>query len=129
LLNAAGDKIGALPWTFGVNAQYTHDLSALWAQSRGYVRVDLRHFGGFPGGDPRVAGYQPIYDEHRDQAYSLLNFRLGVQRGGWDVSAYVNNVTNSDPTLGFFIAFPTDPLYRAGGIQPRTAGVTAWYRF
>jgi hypothetical protein len=59
----------------------------------------------------------------------LLNLRLGVVHGGLDVSAFVNNVTNSDPILGLTHASVTDSLYSATAIRPRTMGVTGLYRF
>ena len=67
---------------------------------QGYARADYtystewRRYGntqpGTPYYDPRL---KPI------PAYGLLNLRLGTQFRAFDVSLFVNNVTNSAPDL------------------------------
>jgi len=59
----------------------------------------------------------------------MLNLRLGAVHGGVDISAYVNNLTNSDPVLGLTHASVTDSLYSATAIRPRTFGITGLYHF
>jgi iron complex outermembrane recepter protein len=131
VLNGAGDKVvPVIPWTFAVNGEYSHDISALWAESRGYFRVDYRHLSATTASDPRIANYDPQGNQaHPDPAYGVLNVRMGVVHGGWDLSTYVNNATNADPMLAYLHAGYGDPLYRASAIQPLTAGLTAWYKF
>jgi outer membrane receptor protein involved in Fe transport len=125
----AGDKLGIIPWTFAVNAEYLHDMSALWAQSRLYLRLDYRYTGAPPPGNPSIPGYDPVAQANADPAYGVLNIRLGLVHARWDLSLYLNNAGNSDPVLAWFHIGPSDTLHRASTIQPRTAGLTMWYRF
>jgi outer membrane receptor protein involved in Fe transport len=125
----AGDKLGIIPWMFAVNAEYSHDMSALWDQSRLYLRLDYRYTGAPPTGNPSIPGYDPVAQANADPAYGVLNIRLGLVHARWDLSLYVNNAANSDPVLAWFHLGPADTLHRASMIQPRTAGLTMWYRF
>lgn len=130
VLNVAGQKLAPIiPWTAAVIAQYSRDMSRLWPNSRYYVRADYRWQDTAYNVSPLDTGYDPTVDSHPNAAFSVLNVRAGIVHGGWDVSAYVNNATNSDPLIGYTHAQPTDPLYRATAIQPLTAGATLWYRF
>ena len=63
------------------------------------------------------------------QAYSLLNFRLGILREGLDLSAFVSNATRSHPLIGYNNVFYGNPLFEAAATRPLTAGITALYRF
>src|SRR6185437_5111710 len=102
LVVGAGDKISTIiPWTVAANAQFSHDVSSLWTDSRAYLRIDYRWLDGFPKGDPDVVNYDPVFDSYRDPAYHMLNLRVGIVHERWDISAYVDNATNSDPKLGF----------------------------
>ena len=112
-----------------INAEYSRDISTFWSDAHSYVRLDFRWLGGLTPADPLVAGYDAETDPYPDRAYSVLNLRFGVTHGGLDVSAYVNNVTGSDPRLGYTRATLGEPLFFAAAIRPRTAGITAWYRF
>jgi iron complex outermembrane recepter protein len=128
LLNAAGDKFG-VPWAAAVNAQYDLDLSPIWSDARSYIRFDYRWQDSTPWANPKLAFYDPAVAEGQP-AYGVLNIRVGLTRGGLDLSAFVNNVTNADPRLGYTdLGLRGDPLFYAAALRPRTAGVTMWYRF
>jgi len=130
LLNAAGDKLAnVLPWTASTDAEYSRDTSALWSGSRSYLRLDYRWLSAANSLNPNVAGYDPEVGPYQNSAYGVLNIRLGVVHGGLDLSAYVNNATNSDPTLSYTHDVFADPMFFATAIRPRTAGLTAFYRF
>jgi iron complex outermembrane receptor protein len=62
-------------------------------------------------------------------AYSLLNFRVGWTRAGWDVSAYVNNATNELARLA--LERERGTLARIGYLTnpPRTIGIATRYSF
>jgi iron complex outermembrane receptor protein len=62
-------------------------------------------------------------------AYSLLNFRVGWTRAGWDVSAYVNNATNELARLA--LERERGTLARIGYLTnpPRTVGIATRYSF
>jgi outer membrane receptor protein involved in Fe transport len=133
LLNAAGDKIpNVLPWTVSANAQYSWQMDRLPLETRPYIRLDYRWVSAatpLPSNNPNVYGYDPELTPFPDPAYGVLNVRLGATHEGMDISFYINNVTNSDPRLGYYHEIPGDPLFLANAIRPRTFGVTAWYRF
>ncbi|HET7452168.1 MAG TPA: TonB-dependent receptor, partial [Thermoanaerobaculia bacterium] len=56
-------------------------------------------------------------------SYDLLNLRLGLRHGTWDVAFYVNNVTNEDAKLA--LDRERGFLARVGFLvnQPRTYGI------
>jgi outer membrane receptor protein involved in Fe transport len=134
LLIAAGDKLpNVAPWSASAHADYSRDISPLWDSARSYFRVDYRWIDATPRGNPAIGGYDPTtggpIGNAPNQAYGMLNLRLGVVHGGLDVSAFVNNLTNSDPILGLTHASVTDSLYSATAIRPRTMGVTGLFHF
>ena len=89
--------------------------------------LDLLSFGPNTIGGPltaRVFTYDPELP-----AYNLLNLRVGVRRAAWDVSAFVNNVTDERALLSFDrergtrarIGYLTNP--------PRTFGIATRVNF
>jgi iron complex outermembrane recepter protein len=134
LLIGAGDKLpNVAPWSASLHADYSRDISPLWDGARSYFRVDYRWTDATPRGNPALADYDPTtggpIGSAPNQAYGVLNLRLGLVHGGLDVSAFVENLTNSDPILGLTHASVTDTLYSATAIRPRTMGVTGLFRF
>ena len=130
LLVGAGDKLqGIAPWSASVHLDYSRDSGRLLDDTLGYFRVDYRWLDANPRADPRVAAYDPGTGAYPNQAYGVLNLRLGVLHKGFDVSAFVNNATGADPVLGLTHASLGDPLYSATAIRPLTAGITALYQF
>ncbi|MBI3447661.1 MAG: TonB-dependent receptor [Acidobacteria bacterium] len=90
-------------------------------------RLDLTTFGPNTIGGPLTANafrYNPELP-----AYDLLNFRVGLRRVKWDISAYVNNATNQLALLALDRERGT--LARLGYLtnQPRTFGITTRYNF
>lgn len=129
LLNAAGDKLpNVLPWTASVDANYSWDIDGLWRGSQAYFRVDYRWLDAANALNPNVAGFNFETGPYQNQAYALLNLRLGAVHGGWDLSIYLNNATNAHPILGVKDQ-AGDALLYATALQPLTTGVTALYRF
>lgn len=133
LLNTAGGKLpNVVPWTAAMNAEYARDIGSLWHDSRTYLRLDYRWTGSVtpdPSSDSNVSGFDPDVSPFPNGSYGVLNVRMGVVHNGWDVSAFVNNATNADPTLGYTHNRPGSPLFYASALRPLTAGITAWYRF
>jgi iron complex outermembrane recepter protein len=134
LLNGAGDKLpNVLPWTAAVNAEYSFDANLLGEGVKPYIRIDYRWLDAGPKGNPEAAGYDPatqaIGGTAPNQAYGVLNLRLGGTRDGLDLSVFVNNITNSNPMLAYTHIIPGAPLFYATAIRPLTSGITALYRF
>ncbi|MGC4030005.1 MAG: TonB-dependent receptor [Steroidobacteraceae bacterium] len=114
------------------NAQYNFVVGA----RDGYVRADYT-YNDRPGfeNDPDLASSY-INDPRKiflTPGYGLMNVRLGVNTGGWDISLFSNNLFNkqvlftSRSTVGF-IGIPTS--VKQGTVNmPRTYGLTAVYRY
>jgi iron complex outermembrane receptor protein len=88
-------KSGALAY---VTATYQH-MGSRFTQvgDQDLGTLDLLSFGANTIGRPLTAGtfrYDPELP-----AYDLLNLRAGVRRSVWDVSAYINNVTDERALL------------------------------
>ncbi len=89
--------------------------------------LDMLSFGKNTIGGPLTQQYF-TYDP-KMPAYNILNLRVGVIRGKWDVSLYGNNLTDERALLSLDrergtrarIAFLTN--------QPRTFGITARFDF
>ena len=62
-------------------------------------------------------------------AYDILNFRVGVRHGIWDVAFYVNNITDERALLA--LDRERGLLARVGFLtnQPRTFGVATRFDF
>lgn len=130
LVNAAGDKLpNVLPWQASAHAEYSRDIGNVWSGARSYVRADYRWVSAAPTPNPDAAAYDDEVGLHQNPAYGVLNLRLGVLVQQLDLSAYVFNVTNSDPVLGYAHDNTNDPLFYASNIRPLTVGITAAYRF
>jgi outer membrane receptor protein involved in Fe transport len=130
LLNAAGDKLmNVLPWTAAANAEYSWDISPLWGNARSYVRIDYRWLSAANALNPATASYDPGVSPYQNQAYGMLDLRLGITHAGLDASVYVRNATKSDPRLGYAHDIYGDPMYYSTAIRPMTIGVTGYYRF
>jgi iron complex outermembrane recepter protein len=130
LLNAAGDKLtNVLPWTVAANVEYSRDGSPLWNNSRTYVRIDYSWLSAANALNPATASYDPQTGPYQNQAYGVLNLRLGIVHAGLDVSVYVANATNSNPLLGYAHDVIGDPMFYGTAIRPLTAGLTGYYRF
>jgi len=92
-------------------------------QSDGFGTVDL---SVFPLGDPDqgIFSFDPELP-----SYNIGNLRLGVKNDNWDVSLFVNNVSDSEARLA--LDQERGSLARVGFItnSPRTFGVTARINF
>jgi len=89
--------------------------------------LDLLSFGANTIGGPLTQStfsYDP-----KLPAYSLINLRLGLRHGQWDIAAYVNNLTNELAYLALDRERGT--LARVGYLtnMPRTAGITTRFTF
>ena len=62
-------------------------------------------------------------------AYDILNARLGVLKGKWDVALYVNNLTDENARLTFDREAGTAARIFYLVNQPRTFGINARVNF
>jgi iron complex outermembrane receptor protein len=89
--------------------------------------LDLLSFGGNTIGRPLTAStfrYDPELP-----AYDILNPRLGVRRDQWDISAYINNITDERALLSFDQERGTRARIGYLTNQPRTFGITTRLNF
>jgi outer membrane receptor protein involved in Fe transport len=106
----------------------TADVSLNYATTVGDYRVTGRAAYAFVGSSYDVA----YYFGYKLPSYSLVNARVGLGRGGWDASLFVDNLTNkvalvSANNTSFQFNIPQVVRYSTN--QPRTAGVQLNYKF
>ena len=89
--------------------------------------LDLLSFGSNTIGRPLTASVF-TYDPELP-AYDILNLRVGVRRDGWDVSAFLNNVTDERALLSFDRERGTRARIGYLTNQPRTFGVSTRFTF
>jgi len=90
-------------------------------------QLDMLSFGANTIGGPltqRFFTYDPILP-----AYDILNARLGILKGKWDVALYGNNLTNERALLAFDRERGTRARIFYLTNQPRTFGLTARVNF
>jgi iron complex outermembrane receptor protein len=85
-------------------------------------RLNLLSFGANTIGAPLTQAFFS-YDP-KLPAYDLVNLRVGVRREKWDVSVYVNNLTDENARLAFDRERGTRARIWYHVIQPRTFGIT-----
>jgi outer membrane receptor protein involved in Fe transport len=140
LIAPAGDAVEGLaygpapPWTVALGAQF--NFTALDRKS--FVRLDYEYWGHSdklsPTEDPRTVTFTGAFTT---PAYSFVTARAGMQFGGWNVSAFVDNVFNTHPQIldssdafSVFDQFNPNPpsqLITSYTLRPRTIGLTAIY--
>jgi iron complex outermembrane receptor protein len=119
-------------WWGYLTGNYTHvgdRYTQLVDQEAGVGTIPLQGPGALPNtiGGPLTQNtftFNPLLP-----SYDLLNFRMGVRHGIWDIAFYVNNITNEvaflslDRERGF--------LAREGFLvnQPRTFGIATRFDF
>jgi len=96
-------------------------------QAAGFGAVDLLSFGANTIGGPLTASTFTFDPEL--PAYDVANLRLGMIRGKWDVSAYVNNLTDERALLALDQERGTRARVGYLTNQPRTFGVTARFSY
>ncbi len=96
-------------------------------QAEGFGTVDLLSFAPNTIGGPLTQDTFTFNPEL--PSYDLLNLRVGVIRGNWEIAGYVNNVTDERA----FLALDQERGTRArvGYLTnlPRTFGVATYFRF
>jgi iron complex outermembrane receptor protein len=83
--------------------------------------LDLLSFGANTIGAPLTA--RSLTYDPKLPAYDVVNLRVGVRRNRWDVSAYVNNVTDERALLSFDRERGTRARIGFLTNQPRTFGI------
>jgi iron complex outermembrane receptor protein len=102
-----------------IGSRYTQ----LADQEPGTGVLDLNSFGANTIGGPLTQStftFNPLLP-----AYDIVNLRLGIRRGIWDIALYCNNLTNKEA----FLSLDRERGFRARVSyltnQPRTFGINS----
>jgi iron complex outermembrane receptor protein len=117
-----GDRF-ATPWTVNLTGDYETPIN--WEDARAYGTVQYTWRSEWDAKPGNVAA-NPVLFNTDDQ--NQLNIRLGIRRAGFDVSAFVNNVSNSRDVIGRLHFQPSERI-QIQTWRPRTYGVTVRYNF
>ena len=125
-----GDALLGAPWSITTAAEYHFPA---WQGRTPYLRVDYQHTSA----QTKLLNTQNPNNALFDTTIPGLpvtnnvNLRGGFRFNGFDVSLFVNNLTDAHPLMyeSRDIASPVDNLYFGRGVRPRTIGVTATYRY
>jgi iron complex outermembrane receptor protein len=119
-----GDALAYLTGTYQhVGSRFTQ----VGDEEPGFGRVNLLSFGASTIGAPLTASTFTFDPEL--PAYDIVNLRLGVVRGKWDVALFANNLTDERALLA--LDRERGLRARVGYLtnQPRTFGITARVTF
>jgi len=127
-----GDAIGALPL---VTAPWNITTSAAYEIAAAGLRVTLaaqdvfhsRNRGPFASDDPLAVTYAPT--RRANPSTRLLNLRGTAAWPDFELSLFINNALDSQPTLQVRNHVSTDTLSYATTFRPRTIGLAAKWRF
>jgi iron complex outermembrane recepter protein len=124
-----GDQLPSVPeWSASANIEYSFDVTD---RTRGhaivsysYVDESFRDFLNRPGRNALIPGLD-VGARRSNDAYSMVNARLGVTRNNWTASLFVNNVFDVDPRIFWFASsFSYSQSFdRLFVPQPRTIGI------
>ncbi len=119
-----GDKIfGSSPHTANFSIEYNKKLSGTKTL---YGNIMYQFVG------ERVGSYKPEVDTHLVFApYSILNTRIGLQIGKYDIAVFANNLTNTFANYGSPNAHSGDLIERPRYVtnRPITIGASVRYKF
>ncbi|HKJ16983.1 MAG TPA: TonB-dependent receptor [Xanthomonadales bacterium] len=108
--------------------QYVGDrYTQIGDQAEGFGVVDLNAYGANGIGAPFTQDFytfDPLLD-----SYTTANLRLGFRNEAWDVSLYINNLTDEDAQLALDQERGTQARVGYLTNQPRTYGLTVRYDF
>jgi iron complex outermembrane receptor protein len=125
ILAKAGDSLATPEWTATLAAEYNFEITA---DTDGYARIDYQFSGPYyRTGSAQTFSYQP--NVRNAPATHYVTTRVGIKRGSWDISGFIDNVLNSTTSLYRYQDTQYSPGLRDTTFRPLTAGVTAEYKF
>lgn len=132
-----GDRLLGAPWNIHLSTDLHHPVP-LFGDGSAYLRVDYQIT---TAQNALLAGQDARNTFFDDTIPGLpltknLDVRLGLRVKGFDVSLFVQNLTNEHPLMflsrdipPILPGTPEDNLYFGRSVQPRTIGMTGTYHF
>jgi iron complex outermembrane receptor protein len=129
---ARGDAIGALPlvtppWSVTTSAAYEMAIAGARVTFSAQDAFHSRNPGPFASDNPMAVTYAPT--RRANPSTNLLNLRAAAVWSDFELSLFVNNALDSQPTLQVRNHVSTDSLLYATTFRPRTIGVAGRWRF
>jgi len=116
-----GDQIPGVPkFSMNVGGEYRRSVST---DLDGFVRADLSYVGSTVNAF-ELSAARPSFDQ---DSYALVNMRVGVSAEGWSVTAFVENLFDTNPSLYVETLLPG--VIQKNTLRPRTFGLSARTRF
>jgi iron complex outermembrane recepter protein len=130
-LVSAGDALGAVPlvpapFTASAIATYTTAIDDSIVSLRAQDVFHSRNHGPFNTDNPDGVVYAPA--RQADPPTNQLDLSVGVSRRTIEVSTFLLNAFNAQPTLQLRNRTPTDTLLYAATLRPRTLGIAVNWR-
>ena len=129
---ARGDAIGALPlvtppWSVTTSAAYEMAVAGARVTLSAQDAFHSRNPGPFASDNPMAVTYAPT--RRANPSTNLLNLRATAGWSDFELSLFVNNALDSEPTLQVRNHISTESLLYATTFRPRTIGVAGKWRF
>jgi iron complex outermembrane receptor protein len=118
---------GALAYVTGTYQHMGSRFTQIGDQASDFGAVNLLSFAPNTIGGPLTASTF-VFDPELP-AYDIVNLRLGVRRGGWDVALFANNLTDERALLALDQERGTRARVGYLTNQPRTFGITARFNY
>jgi iron complex outermembrane receptor protein len=120
-------KAGALAYVTGTYQHTGSRFTQIGDQATGFGTVNLLSFAPNTIGGPLTASTFTFNPEL--PSYDIVNLRLGLLRGKWDISLFGNNLTDERALLALDQERGTRARVGYLTNQPRTFGLTARFNF
>ena len=115
---------GTARWKHSLGVRWDRELAGGWA-----TNASLR--ARYIGKKPSDRGDDPADEIFEFDAYTTLNTSLGLSKGAWEASVWVDNLSNERTLVSFqgTSAVGVRTGLRAIYLVPRTVGLNLSYRF
>lgn len=115
----AGERLWDVPeWTYSGGAEYRFDFLTTMT---GAVRADASYVGS------SASALSSVSPPRMRESYTMVNFSADIGRDNWNLTFFINNLTDITPNYGLdFIHgnIPIDDPFSRLTSRPRTIGLT-----
>ncbi|MEI9987203.1 MAG: TonB-dependent receptor [Aliidongia sp.] len=125
ILSKSGDSLATPEWAATLSGEYHFKPLA---EIDAYARLDYQFAGPYyRTGSAETFSYEAL--TRNAPATHYVTARFGATHGGWDVSAYIDNLLDSRTSLYRYQDTSISPGLRDLTFRPITVGLTAEYKF